>query len=175
MNPGITKHISSKKDLSIKEEGVEYKCRNFSSQKIKRKPKLRNLNPNTYEINKINETQEFKGSRFERLKSELGKTHKVLNIEKSISENAHTRESTDKQTEKPQNQKVFRKSQPIRAATLIISAENEFMKEQEQKLEWRKKATEKYNSISANFKITAQNQAYKYIIMKGNNSNIIKK
>lgn len=109
------------------------------------------------------------------MKSDLGKTHKVLNIEKSISENAQTKESTDKQTDKPQNQRVFRRSQPIRATTLLISAENEFLKEQEQKLEWRKKATEKYNSISANFKITTQNQAYKYIIMKGNNSNIIKK
>jgi len=37
------------------------------------------------------------------------------------------------------------------------------------------KATEKYNSISANFKQSVKNQAYKYIVMKGNNSNVIER
>lgn len=39
----------------------------------------------------------------------------------------------------------------------------------------RKKATEKYNFISANFKTNTQNESYKYIIMKGNNSGVIKR
>jgi hypothetical protein len=99
--------------------------------KTKRKPSLRNLKPNTYDENKPSENRYSKGSRFGRLKTDSSH-HKNLNHEKSCSE-VQTKELVDKQIEKPQNQRFYRK--PHRTSTLLISAQNNYIKDQERKLE----------------------------------------
>jgi len=92
-----------------------------------------------------------------------------------VKESGMREPTTDSVPEKPLISRGYRRSQPQRTSAYFMQPQNELLREQEKKMMLRKKATEKYNTISANFKTQVQNESYKYIILPGNNSGVIKR
>ncbi|CAI2376791.1 unnamed protein product [Moneuplotes crassus] len=147
---------------------------------IQNKPKPRNKCCNT--------SQGFK----EKSQEDLIK-HKNLNqIERKVTEKSHSRKESiiektlpedkdevtrnlDKSISHTSQPKLFRKPQGVRVGVILANSHDEVAKEKEKKLALRKKATEIYNNLSSNYKINSQKQCLKYIIMKGNNSNVIER
>lgn len=165
------KNVSSKKEIVYKDNIPSYGKRTLSSQKVNKKSKMRNTNMGTFEGTAKNQIEHAprlsEGDRLDRTKSEASNLNKDPMNDKLVSDNR----LTDKNTAN----RGFRRFQPRRAATIFTSPETDWVKEQENRLILRKKATERYNIISANFKTNAQNETLKYIIMKGNNSDIIRR
>lgn len=172
------------KDIMIK-DGINSSKRMHSSQKASKKPKMRNTNMNTWDrIGNKNVNNDFPkrlstGTKLDRTKSESSNIQKEYSgdLRDIAPLNEATSDDRDKGMEKimerpPQN-KIYRKTAQQAKQSLFVAPEIEWNKEQERMIKLRKKVTEKYNFISANLKANSENEAYKYIIMKGNNSSVI--
>lgn len=79
----------------------------------------------------------------------------------------------EKIIERPPQNRIYKKTAMQAKQTMFVAPEVEWNREQERMIKLRKKVTEKYNYISANLKANSENEAYKYIIMKGNNSSVV--
>ena len=156
-----------------------------SSQKVSKKPKMRNTNMNTCErIGNKNIREEFPkrlstGAKLDRTKSESNNMPKEYSgdLKEVINQNEITSDDREKGMEKilekPPVNKFYRKTAQQTKQPLFVAPEIEWIKEQERMIKLRKKVTEKYNFISANLKANTENESYKYIIMKGNNSGVV--
>lgn len=126
--------------------------------------------------NKEELSKRFSGSiRLDRTKSEVNHIHSTAHGESKISA-AEKEMSTDKdKQDRRMLSKNAKRQAPQRVSTLFMSPEVDWVKEQEKMVKLRKKVTQKYNYISANLKANIENEAYKYIVLRGNNSEVIKR
>lgn len=148
-------------------------------KKVKNKSK-RNNNFDIYDsYSKHSESQDRSKvqPKLNRPKLEKGHSRKISKIAQNLSLEKDL--STVKESEKvmlsADPQKFVRRSTGNRIPALMVNQHDEIQKEIDKKKELRRKANEKYNTISANYKLTSKKQGLKYIIMKGNNSQIIEK
>lgn len=140
----LYKNTSSKKEIEFKETIPRFGKRTLSSHKSTKKPKIRNSSIKTYEANEEGGKRSSGSVTLDRTKSESNNLAKETINDKT---SAETKElagtlkepSSDKSIDKTAPLvKVYKRPMPQRAATLLISPENEWLKEQEKKVMLRK-------------------------------------
>ncbi|CAI2376333.1 unnamed protein product [Moneuplotes crassus] len=164
--------------------GKELRTRDILNHKGKKlaksKPKPRNHQCNTFENysnkNQNNAERLKLQGKFQRQNTENPHSRKGSGIDKNTpADKDATTRNQEKSNLQMEASKIIRKSQGIRISGVLVNHHDELAKEQEKKLALRRKATEIYNNLSSNYKINAQKQSLKFIIMKGNNSNVIER
>jgi hypothetical protein len=160
------RNSNSRKEIVIKDSISSYGKRTFSSHIVSKKAKQRNSNMSTFDSSSAKNNVECNKS------STL--TMKLSQTKYNIPERPILGE-IDRIVEKPIVPQKYKRNQAQKTASNFMLPHDDWVKEQEKKFLLRKKANEKYNSISANFKSQVQKEAYKYIVMKGNNWGVIKR